>query len=109
MEAREKMRQLVDTLNYLTKKYDEGHPEVTDKEWDDKYFELFNLEQALGEYYEDSPTRRVNYQVVNELQKVEHNHKMLSLDKTKSLDDVISFANKHPMVAMTICSTGVAS
>ena len=26
---------------------------------------------------------------------------MLSLDKTKSLDDVISFANKHPMVAMT--------
>lgn len=25
---------------------------------------------------------------------------MLSLDKTKSLDDVISFSNKHPMVAM---------
>ena len=25
------MRALVDRLNYLTKKYDEGHPEVSDK------------------------------------------------------------------------------
>lgn len=101
MEVKEKMRQLVDRLNYLTKKYDEGQPEVSDKEWDDLYFQLLAMENQAGMYYEDSPTRRVNYQVVNELTKVEHNHKMLSLDKTKSLDDVISFANKHPIVAMT--------
>ena len=98
---REIMRDLVDRLNYLTTKYDEGCPEVSDKEWDDLYFQLLDLENKSGMYYEDSPTRKVNYQVVNELTKVEHNHKMLSLDKTKSLDDVISFANKHPMVAMT--------
>ena len=99
--SNELMRDLVDRLNYLTKKYDEGHPEVSDKEWDDLYFQLLAIENQAGIYYEDSPTRKVNYQVVNELTKVEHNHKMLSLDKTKSLDDVISFANKHPMVAMT--------
>lgn len=99
--SKEIMRNLVDRLNYLTIKYDEGHPEVSDKEWDDLYFQLLDIESKTGKYYEDSPTRRVNYQVVNELTKVEHNHKMLSLDKTKSLDDVISFANKHQMVAMT--------
>ena len=97
----ENMRSLVDRLNYLTQKYDEGNPEVTDKEWDDLYFQLLRMEQMVGEYYIDSPTRTIDYRVVNELRKVEHNHPMLSLDKTKSLDDVISFANKHPMVAMT--------
>lgn len=99
--SNEIMRDLIARLNYLTKKYDEGQPEVSDKEWDDLYFQLLDMENQAGIYYEDSPTRRVNYQVVNELTKVEHNHKMLSLDKTKSLDDVISFANKHPMIAMT--------
>ena len=36
----DKMRYMVDRLNYLTLKYDEGHPEVNDKEWDDLYFTL---------------------------------------------------------------------
>ena len=97
------MRDLIARLNYLTKKYDEGQPEVSDKEWDDLYFQLVDLENKAGFYYEDSPTRQVNYQVVNELTKVEHNHKMLSLDKTKSIDDVVTFAQKQPMLAMTKC------
>jgi len=103
MEQTEVMRQLVDKLNYLTKKYDEGTPEVSDKEWDDLYFQLLELETALGAYYPDSPTRAVNYQVVNDLTKVEHNHAMLSLDKTKSLDDVTKFANGKQMLAMAKC------
>ena len=103
MEQTEVMRQLVDRLNYLTKKYDEGTPEVSDKEWDDLYFQLLELETNLGAYYPDSPTRAVNYQVVNDLAKVEHNHAMLSLDKTKSLDDVAKFANGRQVLAMTKC------
>ena len=50
--------------------------------------------------YEDSPTRKVNYQVVNQLKKVEHNHKMLSLDKTKSLEDVVAFSGDKQMLVM---------
>ena len=94
------MRALVDRLNYLTKKYDEGHPEVSDKEWDELYFKLVKMESQSGNYYPDSPTRQINYQVVNELKKVEHNHKMLSLDKTKDLDDVIKFIGKQDCVIM---------
>lgn len=35
-----KMREMIDRLNYLTLKYDEGNPEVSDEEWDDLYFRL---------------------------------------------------------------------
>lgn len=98
--SKEIMRDLVDRLNYLTLKYDEGRPEVSDKEWDDLYFQLLDMENKAGMYYIDSPTRAINYQVVNELNKVEHNHKMLSLDKTKSLEDVISFIDKQLAAVM---------
>ena len=96
----DKMRYMVDRLNYLTLKYDEGHPEVSDKEWDDLYFTLQYFEKLMNFSYEDSPTRKVNYQVVNQLKKVKHNHKMLSLDKTKSLEDVIAFSSDKQMLVM---------
>ena len=94
------IRPLIDKLNYYTKMYDEGHPEISDREWDDMYFQLQSAERFYNVYYEDSPTQRVNYQVVNELNKVEHNHKMLSLDKTKDTDVVSSFIGSQPYLAM---------
>ena len=98
----EQMKILVDKLNYYTKKYDEGNPEISDQEWDNLYFELLRLEQENNyNYFVDSPTRTINYQVVNQLNKVEHNHKMLSLDKTKSLDDIRSFIGNNLIVAMS--------
>ena len=86
-----KIQELVDKLNYYTKLYDEGHPAISDKEWDDMYFKLQDLENFYGVYLSDSPTQKVNYQVVNKLNKVKHNHPMLSLDKTKSIDVIKSF------------------
>lgn len=95
-----RMRELVDKLNYFTLKYDEGKPEISDKQWDDLYFQLQDFEKTMNFSYEDSPTRKVVYQVVNELKKVKHNHKMLSLEKTKNLEDIIAFSNYHDMVMM---------
>lgn len=94
------MKDLINYLNYHTKMYDEGHPEISDQEWDDAYFQLANFEQTTGIYLENSPTQCVNYQVINELEKKEHNHKMLSLDKTKDTDVVKSFLGSKPYVAM---------
>lgn len=99
-EDNNEIRKLIDELNYYTKLYDEGKPEISDKEWDDKYFLLQKMEQKTGIYYEDSPTQRVNYQVVNKLNKVEHSHPMLSLDKTKSIDEVKLFLGNKPHIAM---------
>jgi DNA ligase (NAD+) len=95
-----KIKELVEKLNYYTKLYDEGRPEISDKEWDDMYFELQRLERESGIYLEDSPTQRVNYQVVNKLNKVEHSHPMLSLDKTKDIDIINSFIGNKDYIVM---------
>lgn len=91
---------LIDKLNVYTKFYDEGHPIISDKEWDDMYFELQNLENEYNIYFEDSPTLNISYQVVNKLNKVEHSHPMLSLDKTKSIDTLKSFVGNKSYIVM---------
>lgn len=50
------MRDLIDKLNYYTKLYDEGHPIITDKEWDDLYFQLIEQEKKTGVILSNSPT-----------------------------------------------------
>ena len=94
------VKELVDKLNYHTKLYDEGNPIISDKEWDNMYFKLVKLERITGIYLPDSPTQRINYQIVNELKKVEHSHKMLSLPKTKDPQEVIDFIGDKPFIAM---------
>lgn len=91
---------LIDKLNVYTKFYDEGHPVISDKEWDDMYFKLQNLENEYNIYFEDSPTLNISYQVVNKLNKVEHSHPMLSLDKTKSIDTLKSFIGNKSYIVM---------
>lgn len=95
-----KIQELVNKLNYYTKLYDEGHPEISDQEWDNMYFELQDLEHYYNFYLPDSPTQKINYQVVNKLNKVKHNHPMLSLDKTKSIDEINSFIGTKDYLAM---------
>ena len=91
---------LVKYLNDCTKAYDLGHPLISDKEWDDKYFHLVELEKKTGLILSNSPTQSISFEVVNELQKREHNHKMLSLEKTKSYDDLVKFVGKNLFLVM---------
>ena len=93
--------ELVQWLNDRTKEYDAGVPTVTDKEFDDKYFELIQLENLTNYINPESPTQKIIYQVVSQLNKISHNHPMLSLDKTKDLDVIRAFLGKvHPWIAM---------
>lgn len=55
------------------------------------YDELETLEYVTGIVLANSPTHNVGYLVADELKEVEHNHPMLSLDKTKSIDELIEF------------------
>ena len=96
-----KVRELIDTLNYHTKLYDEGHSEISDREWDVLYFILVQLEAETGLYFEDSPTQRIHFQEVSKLNKVEHNHPMLSLDKTKEISEIESFIRNKDFIAMS--------
>lgn len=95
-----KIKNLVEELNYHTKLYDQGTPIISDLDWDAMYFELFNLENQTGFYLPESPTQRINYDVVSELKKVKHNHPMLSLQKTQSIDEVNTFIGNKDYIIM---------
>lgn len=97
---KQKMLALVEQLNVATKAYDEGHPIMSDETWDSLYFELVTLERESDFKLPNSPTQRIIYRVVNKLNKVSHNHKMLSLEKTKELSTVKSFLGESAFLAM---------
>ena len=91
---------LIKKLNKATEAYDAGHPIMTDKEWDDLYFELVEWERQTGIIFADSPTQKIHFEKVSELKKVKHNHLMLSLDKTKDIKEVLDFVKNNPWIAM---------
>lgn len=92
-----RIRYLVDYLNQCNKAYDEGNPFISDKEYDDLYFELVQLERYYNTYLPNSPTQIIDYQVVNSLKKVKHNHPMLSLDKTKDWNEFLRYFDNIDM------------
>ena len=106
-----KIKDLVEKLNYHTKLYDQGTPVISDLDWDAMYFELFNLENLTGIYLPHSPTQRISYNVISDLKKVKHNHPMLSLQKTQSIDEINAFiGNKEYIIMLKVdgltCSLG---
>ena len=94
------MENLIAELNKATVAYDKGEPIMSDKEWDDLYFELQSLEKKYGQSLENSPTRKIHFEKVSELKKVKHSHPMLSLDKTKDIDVIKSFFGDKDRIAM---------
>ena len=100
MTEETKLLNLIYLANQYTLDYDLGHPTISDKAWDDLYFQIQELEEKLGIYYKHSPTQHIPFDVVNQLKKVEHNHKMLSLQKTKDLDEVEKFLDNCEALIM---------
>lgn len=95
------IKELVEYLNHATKLYDEGIPEISDEEWDNKYFELASLERKTGLYLSNSPTQRIDYQVVSKLNKITHEHQMLSLQKSKEVAEIESFLGSKNWIALS--------
>lgn len=100
MTEETKLLNLIDLANNLTRDYDLGHPTVSDESWDNLYFQIQELEEKLGIYYKHSPTQHIPYDVVNQLNKVEHGHKMLSLQKTKDLSEIEKFLDNSDSLIM---------
>ena len=100
MTEETKLLNLIDLANNLTRDYDLGHPTVSDESWDNLYFQIQELEEKLGIYYKHSPTQHIPYDVVNQLNKVEHGHKMLSLQKTKELSEIEKFLDNSDSLIM---------
>ncbi len=87
-----RMRVLVDKLNEASKYYYQySSPIMTDYEYDKLYDELIELENKTKIVFDDSPSIHVETEISENLQKVEHPKPMLSLSKTKNIDDLVNF------------------
>lgn len=101
MNKIDRIKELVEQLNYHRDLYyNKSCPEISDLSYDKLFDELSELEKETGFVLATSPTQTVGYEVKSSLSKVTHNHPMLSLDKTKSVDDVIKFLDGRDGVIM---------
>lgn len=92
MEIIGRIKELTKKLNdYRDSYYNKSVSVITDYEYDKLFDELQQLEVETGFIMTNSPTQTVGYEVKSELKKVQHNHPMLSLDKTKSIEDIQQF------------------
>ena len=91
-----RIKELVEILNKAGRAYySKGVEEMSNFEYDALYDELVQLEKKTGCVLSDSPTVNVGYEVLSELPKERHESPMLSLDKTKSVDDLISWLGEQ--------------
>ncbi len=85
----DRMKELVKTLNEAARVYYvEGNEIMSNFEYDRLYDELEALEKETGVVLSGSPTQRVGFEVLSELPKEQHKSPMLSLDKTKSVEEL---------------------
>ena len=95
----ERMKELVRLLNKASRAYYQEAQEImSNYEYDRLYDELKELEDELAITLSNSPTVNVGYEVVSELPKERHESPMLSLDKTKEVEELKNFVGDQKVL-----------
>lgn len=101
MDKIQRIKSLTNQLNhYRDLYYNDSVSEVSDQEYDNLFDELKKLEEETNIAMTNSPTKTIGYEVKSKLKKVKHSHPMLSLDKTKSIDDLKKFSGDKDCLLM---------
>lgn len=97
-----RIEELVELLNKASDVYyNQDSLILTDKDFDDLYDELVHMENKTGKVFPNSPTKRVGYQVKSKLNKVKHTSVLLSLNKTKSIEELAKFiGNEECLISL---------
>lgn len=97
----DKMKQLVERLNrYRDAYYNQNESLISDREYDALLDALAALERETGIVYANSPTATVGYTVASKLEKVSHNHPLLSLDKTTDVEEFAAYFGERRLCLM---------
>ncbi len=93
----ERLRELTERLiGYSNEYYNKDTTSVSDEVYDRLYDELVQLELKTGIHMAKSPTGSVGHGIiVGSLTEAKHDIPLLSLDKTKSVYDLIKFKGQH--------------
>ena len=99
--AMDQMQRLIDQLNRCRDEYyNKNAPSVSDEVYDRLFDELAALEQKAGIVMANSPTQTVGFTAVSSLEKTVHSIPLLSLDKTKSIDELMKFSSGRELLLM---------
>ena len=95
-DKKRRIDELIETLNEASAAYyDEASEIMSNYEYDALYDELESLEKETGYTPLNSPTKNVGYTVQSELPKERHRSRMLSLDKTKSREELAAWLGDY--------------
>ncbi len=96
-----KVMTLVTKLNrYRHEYYNLAAPSVSDAVYDHLFDELQELERKTGIILSNSPTQTVGAAPVSSLKKVKHSIHLLSLDKTKQMEELPEMAGRSASLLM---------
>lgn len=96
----QRIRELVDKLNEYSKAYYVlDAPKISDKEYDELYDELLRLEEQSGIILPDSPTQRVGGDPLSCFEPHTHIHRLWSLDKVRTREDLIDWGRRVERLA----------
>ena len=96
----QRIRELVDKLNEYSKAYHVlDAPKISDKEYDELYDELLRLEEQSGIILPDSPTQRVGGDPLPCFEPHTHIHRLWSLDKVRTREDLIDWGRRVERIA----------
>lgn len=96
----QRIRELVDKLNEYSKAYYIlDAPKISDKEYDELYDELLRLEEQSGIILPDSPTQRVGGDPLPCFEPHTHIHRLWSLDKVRTREDLIDWGRRVERLA----------
>ncbi|MDD4036380.1 MAG: NAD-dependent DNA ligase LigA [Bacilli bacterium] len=96
MNPKQRIDELINIIHKLNYEYHTlDKPSVSDQEYDRYVQELISLEQKHPDLLRtDSPTQRLNYQVLDSFKKVTHDFPMLSLGNVFNESDLRDFDNR---------------
>ena len=95
-KEKQRMHELVEILDRAAAVYYSGEDEImSNYEYDKLYDELVELEEKTGIVLSGSPTTKVGYETLSELPKEQHVAPMLSLSKTKDIDELAQWLGDH--------------
>ncbi len=96
----QRIRELVDRLNEYSKAYYVmDAPKISDKEYDELFDSLLELEQQTGIVLPDSPTQRVGGDPLPWFEEHTHIQRLWSLDKVRTREDLIEWGHKVQRMA----------
>ena len=96
----QRIRELVDKLNEYSKAYYVlDAPKISDKEYDELYDGLLRLEEQSGIILPDSPTQRVGGDPLPCFEPHTHIHRLWSLDKVRTREDLIDWGRRVERIA----------